>query len=85
MEEISGLSVACPVCLEQIPVMMTGEDDVTVTLHDGTPDAAQVELTVRIEHTCRARATMRVQAGPNGPVRGMSVDVPGRSVQSPGS
>jgi hypothetical protein len=85
MEEITGLTVECPVCLEHIPVMMTGEDDVRVTMHDGTPDAAEVELTVRIEHTCRATATMRVQAGPNGPVRGMSVVVPGRSVQSNGS
>jgi hypothetical protein len=86
MEEITGLpALECPVCSERIPVMMTGEEDVTITLHDGVPDAAQVELTVRIEHTCRAKATMGVHAGPDGPVRGISVSVPGETIDAPSS
>lgn len=78
MDEIEGqLSVECPVCRERVPVVMTDEDDVTITMAGGIPNAVESALTVRIEHTCRAKASMRVHAGPDGPVRGISVTVPG--------
>lgn len=86
MVEIGGLSaLECPVCGERIPVMMTDENPVTVTLHDGVPDAAQVELTVQIQHTCRTKVTMGVRAGPDGPVRSFSVTVPGETIDAPSS
>jgi hypothetical protein len=83
MARIDGLpTVQCPVCLEHIPVTMTDEDAVTVT--GGVPEGAEVMLTVRIEHTCRATASVSVHAGPDGPVRGFSVTVPGIAAESGG-
>jgi hypothetical protein len=84
MVEIEGLApLECPVCGEAIPVTMTDQNPVTISVHDGMPDAAEVEISVRIEHACRAKATMRVHAGPDGPVRGISVSLPGEIIDAP--